>query len=288
MFSLHHYESTPAISSTITTSFVWCWCLVLFEHLLRQFFLLPSIQALSPILQNTKNTQIISRHIGTDFAAAVMCSYLGLTTINGGLGSIWKSLKSPTDKALYKKARAGYKKRMWSYSAEGFRVFVFFFAYQWKNLYDAYVWNDGPEFIFHHTVSIITSWAGMYPGLGQVYAVFFMGLSEISTATLVLLANFDPTLGVDGLAEAFPLTKIICAVAFVVTFVTCRNVMWPYAGWHYWLDSLEALNNPKDKQAKEHAFILKRTLFVLVSLTFLQFLWLGQIFVMGYEEIQKM
>jgi hypothetical protein len=263
-------------------------CLVGFEHILRWLFKLNLVQNLSPILQNERNTQIIARHIGTDFAAAVMCSYLGLAVKNGGLGSIWESLKSPRSEKLYKKARKGYAKRLWTYNAEGFRIFVFFFAYQFKNLWDAYVWNDGPEFIFHHTVSIITSWHGMYPGLGQIYAVFFMGLSEISTATLVLLANFDPTLGVDGLAEAFPLTKIICAVAFVVTFVTCRNVMWPYAGWHYWKDSLEALANPKDKLAKANSGILKRTLFVLVSLTFLQFLWLGQIFVMGYQEIQNM
>ncbi|GMI30974.1 hypothetical protein TrRE_jg5901 [Triparma retinervis] len=288
MFGLGHYKVKPPVSSTVLTSFVWCLCLVVFEHALRLLFKLDVIQNLSPILQSERNTQIIARHIGTDFAAAIMCSYLGLTVKNGGLGAIWSSLKSPMDKTLYKKARQGYKKRMWTYNAEGFRVFVFFFAYQFKNLWDAYVWDDGPEFIFHHTVSIITSWSGMYPGVGQIYAVFFMGLSEISTATLVLLANFDPTLGVEGLADAFPLTKIVCAVAFVVTFVACRNIMWPWAGWHYWKDTWEALANPKDQKAKENAWILKRTLFVLISLTFLQFVWLGQIFVMGYEEIQKM
>ena len=147
MFALKYYRTQPQISSTVLTSFVWCMCLVGFEYILRWLFKLNLVQNLSPILQNERNTQIIARHIGTDFAAAVMCSYLGLTVKNGGLGPIWESLKSPRSEKLYKKARKGYAKRLWTYNAEGFRIFVFFFAYQFKNLWDAYVWNDGPEFI---------------------------------------------------------------------------------------------------------------------------------------------
>jgi len=111
MFGLHHYEVQPEISSTVLTSFVWCMCLVLFEHILRWVFKRDAVMSVNPILQNERNTQIIARHIGTDFAAAVMCSYLGLTTKNGGLGAIWKSLKSPMDKALYKKVRLDKERR---------------------------------------------------------------------------------------------------------------------------------------------------------------------------------
>jgi hypothetical protein len=68
----------------------------------------------------------------------------------------------------------------------------------------------------------------MYPGCGHTYALFYMGISEISTSVLVILANFDDVHGVKGLADAFPTLKIACAVAFVVAFITCRIVMWPW------------------------------------------------------------
>ena len=85
-----------------------------------------------------------------------------------------------------------------------------------------------PQFIIHHVLAGTAAWGSMYPGCGHTYALFYMGISEISTSVLVILANFDDVHGVKGLADAFPTLKIACAVAFVVAFITCRIVMWPW------------------------------------------------------------
>lgn len=115
---------------------------------------------------------------------------------------------------------------MWDYVPQGQRILTIFLAYQVKNLYDSFVWNDGPEFIAHHILAGSASWGGMYPGIGNTYGIFFMGISEVSTMVLVILANFDDELGVKGLAEAFPNLRVIFAGGFVVAFIACRIVMW--------------------------------------------------------------
>jgi hypothetical protein len=39
------------------------------------------------------------------------------------------------------------------------------------------------------------------------YATFFLGLLEVSTAILCVLANFDDEYGVKGLRDALPMVK---------------------------------------------------------------------------------
>ena len=115
-----------------------------------------------------------------------------------------------------------YKKRLWSYIPGAHQTLLIFVAYQVKNLYDTFIWDDGVEFIVHHVFSFIAGWGSMYPGAGHTYALFYMGVSEISTTVLVVLANFDDDLGVQGLADAFPNLRMFWAAAFAVCFVVCR------------------------------------------------------------------
>ena len=89
-------------------------------------------------------------------------------------------------------------------------------------MYDTFYWNDGLVFVAHHLLAGAAAWGGMYPGIGPTYAIFFMGVSEVSTTVLVILANFDDDMGVKGLAEAFPISRIVTAAAFVVAFLACR------------------------------------------------------------------
>ena len=145
-----------------------------------------------------------------------------------------------------------------------------------------------PQFIVHHVLAGTAAWGSMYPGCGHTYALFYMGISEVSTTVLVLLANFDEVHGVIGLADAFPLLKVVCAAAFVGAFIICRIVMWPFVSKYFVDDVMKALKNADDKKAKEHKMWLIGFAFVLSSLTILQFIWLGQIFIMGKEELDKM
>eukprot|EP00519_Triparma_laevis_P015242 CAMPEP_0182491740 /NCGR_PEP_ID=MMETSP1321-20130603/1059_1 /TAXON_ID=91990 /ORGANISM="Bolidomonas sp., Strain RCC1657" /LENGTH=214 /DNA_ID=CAMNT_0024694049 /DNA_START=216 /DNA_END=860 /DNA_ORIENTATION=+ len=186
------------------------------------------------------------------------------------------------------KINPNYSKRLWEYIPASQRILTIFLAYQFKNLYDSIIWSDGPEFIAHHILAGSAAWGGMYPGVGSVYGIFFMGVSEISTTVLVILANFDDDLGVKGLAEAFPGLRVASAVGFVVAFIGCRIVAWPWVSWFLLKDIKNALANGDDKKAKERKVWLVGIGFILGSLTLLQFLWLGQIFVMGKQEIDKM
>ena len=145
-------------------------------------------------------------------------------------------------------------------------------------MYDTLVWNDGPEFIMHHLLSGIVAYFVVHPfyKLCHVYCVFFMGISEISTSVLSLLANFDEVHGLAGLADAFPMTKIVLAASFAVLFVICRIVLWPFCGYQFVKDARMSLKS-KSAQSVSRRGPLIYFLFVIVVLTGLQFFWLGQI-----------
>lgn len=127
----------------------------------------------------------------------------------------------------------------------------------------------------------------MYPGFGHFYVIFFMGISEISTLFLCLLANFDDDFGVIGLGDAFPITKITMGGIFAVTFVICRTILWPFASYYFATDVLHAfkVNNPSCEGRKG---LMKCTLVTCFCLSILQVAWLGQIIIQGKAEIEKL
>jgi len=167
------------------------------------------------------------------------------------------------------------------------QIGLYFLAYNIKNTFDSVIWNDGPEFIFHHLLSGVTAWGAMYPGCGHFYVIFFMGLSEISTLFLCLLANFDDDFGVIGLGEAFPITKVALGAIFAVSFVICRTIIWPFASYHFAIDVLHAfkVNCPSCHGRRGW---MKFFLTSLVGLSILQVAWLGQIIIQGKAEIEKL
>jgi hypothetical protein len=186
-----------------------------------------------------------------------------------------------------------YVQRLNTYMPNGFRLSLFFFSYQIKNLYDTIVWNDGPIYIFHHIFSLITAYGAMIMTCGHIYTIFFFGISEISTAVLCVLANFDDEHGIVGLGDAFPLTKVMCGALFVVLFILCRCILWPIHSYYFCNDILSALrNDPMDPNQPHHNVQTRRywMIFFLTSLSglsVLQILWLGQIFILGQQELQK-
>lgn len=180
-----------------------------------------------------------------------------------------------------------YSKRIFEYHPEAMRITVFFFAYQIKNFYDTIVWNDGPEFIAHHALTLATAWGGMFPPTCHYYVMFYFGMSEVSTGVLCLLANFDDVHGVKGLADAWPLGKVVLGGLFAVLFLICRVLMWSTYSYHYCRDVWQVLKS-EDKRLDGRRAWLRYTFVSLALLSLLQIIWLGEIVRLGYAELKAM
>jgi TLC domain len=249
---------------------------LVFRHVFEQ------LQHQHPLLQNETNRLILARHVGVDTLALVICSLLGFCG---------RHLTHDIAKAtIYKRSdsmdASRHTHRLFTYHPVAFRCSLFFLAYQIKNTYDTIAWGDGPEFVFHHVFSMLTAYGAMVSCCGHMYTVFFFGLSEISTAVLCLLANFDDEHGVIGLGEAFPVTKVVLGAVFALLFITCRCILWPVFAYYFTRDVKLALKGD-DVRAQKSRGWLKFFLVSLTGITFLQVLWLGQIVYMGHQELKK-
>lgn len=279
LLSLKSYEAGRPnyASSTLTASF-FILLLVLVEGLCKS--LLLSYKDIHPILEDEMSRRILARHIGVDTFSCTICATLGWMSIHqydGFYAWIVRGKKEAFP-------QAGYLNRILSYDPSCYRLCLFFLAYQIKNLYDTIIFDDGPEFIFHHVFAGVASIACL-EGVVNFYPAFYCGLSEISTAVLCLLANFDDKQGVPGLADAFPEVKIGLAAVFVVTFLICRIITWPCFTYQMFTDINLAFKNEKDHpKVKALRFWLNFQLIANGSLTVLQIAWLGQIFLTVYEE----
>ncbi len=127
---------------------------------------------------------------------------------------------------------------------------------------------------------------GMFPGCCHFYAIFYFGFSEISTAILCLLANFDPKYGIAGLDEAFPKTKLILGGLFVLSFIVCRLILWPYATYFFARDARAAMKS-KDPRVVGRVGYLRIIYCCCVFLTLIQLLFVAMIVQTGKEEIGK-
>jgi hypothetical protein len=234
------------------------------------------------LLEDPTNRGILARHVGVD---ALSCFVVA------GLG--WRARyinQDIVDATLRGKKGAmpvAFENRVFKYYPEAMRISLFFFAYQIKNTYDTIVWNDGPEFIAHHILTLLTAWGALFPGTMHYYAMFFFGVSEISTGVLCLLANFDDIHGVVGLAEAFPVGKAVLGGLFAVLFVICRVFMWSTVSFYYCRDAWNALKS-NDPRLEGRKLWLRYTFVSLALLSVLQIIWLWEIFRIGHEELVKL
>lgn len=273
-------KNAPPLLSTLRFIATVIMFLFAVEQLLRA--ILARLQHAHPILGVELNRQILARHIGVDTLSCSVVALLGLRNRHV-CRDLWDNVFAKGSDSM---PAAAFDKRMFAYHPAGQQILTIFVAYQLKNLIDTILFDDGLLFVAHHVLALTTAWGAMYPGTGHVYAVFFMGISEMSTAVLCLLANFDDDHGVVGLGDAFPALKIGVGVVFVVLFIVCRSIIWPYYSWHFAKDSLNALrsNHP---MVSERRIWLKWFTFSLTGLSVLQVLWLGEIFVIGREEFAK-
>jgi len=63
-------------------------------------------------------------------------------------------------------------------------------------------------------------------------------------------------------------------VAFAVSFVIFRIILWPYVSYYFWIDCLEVIRN----KTAHSVPVVWLYLIANIGLTILQFVWLGEIF----------
>jgi hypothetical protein len=288
-------QEPPGLLSFFLTGVIVVSFLIGMEMTFRHLF--QQIRHWHPLLENETNRQILSRHIGVDALSCAIVAWLGWQARHIQWCLYQAALSSSKAKRSESKdgksspdcpfmPAAGHEQRMYTYHPAGFRIALFFFFYQVKNLYDTIVWHDGPEFIFHHVFSMITAWGAMYPGCGHFYTLFFFGISEVSTAVLCVLANFDERHGVPGLGEAFPMVKVGLGALFVVLFIVFRCILWPLVSYYFARDVLLALKGHDERTIRRKNWF-KFFLVSLTGLSALQVAWLGQIFLIAKEELIK-
>ena len=288
LLSVQSYEGPssgqgPDAASAILTGLVFILFLVSCEQACRSW--LYNHQDFHPLLEDDLHRRILARHIGVDTLACFVCACMGFAKMHT-YDDVWSYHVRGNKKAF---VRANYLDRVLSYDPATFRICLFFTAYQIKNLYDTIIFDDGVVFIFHHVFSAITAYGCMVPKINNYYPFFFVGLSEVSTAVLCLLANFDPVHGVVGLGEAFPTIKMVLAAIFVVTFLICRIITWPVLSYHFFDDILLALKHHKD----DPRIVARKGWYYFhlvsnASLTLLQFAWLLEIGFTAHKELVAM
>ncbi|CAJ1932719.1 unnamed protein product [Cylindrotheca closterium] len=279
-FGEDEYGRTPTVQARLFTIGVFVVFLIGVEQLCRQI-LLANVD-FHPLLENETNRHILARHVGIDFVSAAVVSYFGFNARHLTQDMIDKHLRGKKN-AMPKT----YENRLFQYHPESARIILLFIGYQVKNSYDTLVWNDGALFIAHHILAFGTAWGALFPGAAHYYAPFYLGYSEISTAALCLLANFDDDFGVRGLAAAFPLTKVILGAIFAVSFIVCRVIIWTTHSVYYLQDVIACLKTDDPRIVGRKPW-LQFTGFSLSLLSLLQIIWLGEIFLTGKRELEAM
>jgi hypothetical protein len=234
------------------------------------------------LLENETNRFILARHVGTDFLCCATVAVLGAACFT----SVCPDFLDAAAGKAGAMPKAGFEQRMFTYQPAAFRMSLFFFAYQMKNMYDTIVWHDGIEFVMHHLLCFCVAYGVLKHGAAHFHAPFFFGISESSTAILCLLANFDDDHGVPGLADAFPAGKVALGVLFAVAFILCRVFLWTFFSYYLVRDAWLSIKStePSRAAAKPTIYLF---LISLAGLSFLQVIWLGQIILVAKEELGR-
>lgn len=173
--------------------------------------------------------------------------------------------------------------RVYARMPHGTRLAMIHFAWEVKNTFDSYVWNDGVVFIAHHLSAAGLCLLGMRDDSFLLYASYFMGVSEASSAVLSLVACFDDEKPVGQLlSRALPKARLALALAFGVLFVVFRCVLWPVASAAFWQDALGVLASPLCVSRNVAYYFLASNVF----LTTLQFVWLLEILRRLYVDVR--
>lgn len=150
---------------------------------------------------------------------------------------------------------------------------MFQMGYTFKTVGDAIVYSDGMISFCHHVATGSVVALALHPFL-HYHAVFFVGLSEVSTVALCIVLIFQKDRGVALLAERYPTLDVAIGVIFSVLFVICRICLWFFYSKYFWQDLLELLHSGM----AHSSFAVVWYLVANACLSVLQLYWLSEIF----------
>ena len=101
---------------------------------------------------------ILARHVAADFVSCATFGMIALMNVDGCKELFSRMIHRENSMPL-----AGCEKRLFTYIPVAQQILLCFLGHNIKNAFDSIMWNDGPEFIFHHVLSIITAWGCMHP-----------------------------------------------------------------------------------------------------------------------------
>lgn len=279
---LVHGLGGPTASATLVTVAFYVAALFLLEHLAR--LLLARCSHLDPVLESARSRGVLARRVAGDFVSLSTCAYIAISNRRACREIIAHGMNYGKGDSMREE---DFGERIFAYHPGAQRLLMIFFVYQVKNMYDTIYWEDGIAFLLHHIFAGAAAWGGMFPGCCHFYSLFYMGFSEVSTAVLSLLANFDPELGVVGLDKVFPRTKLALGVLFVASFVVCRLIMWPFATYYFAKDTMRAIKSdlPLAEGRRGYLWVIMTC---CAGLTFIQLVFVAMIIQTGKEEIAKL
>lgn len=271
-FEIDEDGLTPSYTALVSTMGVVILSLYFVEQGLRQFLI--SIQDAHPVLQSDYNRDVAARHIGVNAFSCFVVAVFG-----------WKARH-----LIYKEFSAKVPhNRVYLYDPQAARIMLYFAAFQIKNFFDSLKWNEGPEFLMHHVLAAGSSLGGLVPHpTFHFYAIFYMGISEFSTAVLSLLANFDDVHGAKGLGDAFPLVKAILGGFFVVLFISIRVFAWSILTYRYFSDVWTIQRHRNDIDYQRRNTFIRWNSVSLGLVTLLQIVWLFEVLKVCQLEMAKL
>ena len=122
-----------------------------------------------------------------------------------------------------------------------------------------------PAMIGHHIATGSLAYFGLHPYV-HYYGLFFFGFAELTNIPLTIVDIFKYF---PDLKAKFPALNDLCRVAFAVSFILLRLLLWPYVSFEFWTGSLALL-----QEGKAHSiFVVSVFLGANIFLTGLQFFW---------------
>ena len=176
------------------------------------------------------------------------------------------------------------EKRLYGESPEAIKVLQVNFAFQVWDFFASLVHPElcAPEMLAHHSLAALLCYWGLTMPYMHYYAIYFMGVAEVSSVPLVLvdICKFYP-----DVAKRFPALDLGAKVTFGLLFLLVRDVFWVLTAYVVWKDGvgiLRAGNFPE----KYPGYITASVLVANVFFTVLQLVWTKKLFD-GIAELLK-
>ena len=258
------FATKPAFGECLRHASVFFVILWFYELVART--LLGMLRNAHPVLARSRDRIVLARHSMDTLA-------LGYLAVQGWM--MWGAMGAANVPATP-------HARLYSYLPAFQWCAIVMLGYQAKNLMDAVIHSDGPEFIVHHVITSSVALCALHP-YAHVPGIFFFGISETSTTLLCVVANFDDVHGVPSLKLHFPISKLVLGALFAVSFVCLRTGVWPYLAYHFVQDSLAVLADG----TAHSAAVVWGFVGCLGVLTCLQVAWLGQMIITIHREFKS-